>query len=89
MGETRRGFLAAMAGAFVVDPERALWVPGKRTISIPKDLNVEAELERSYREAVLTFQRFLAETYQVPPHLLFGRERASEIVGTGFFKQKC
>lgn len=32
----RRGFLTALVGAFVADPERALWVPGKKLISIPK-----------------------------------------------------
>lgn len=32
----RRSFLAALAGAFVADPERLLWVPGKKMISIPK-----------------------------------------------------
>lgn len=32
---TRRSFLAAVAAAFVVDPERLLWVPGKKLISIP------------------------------------------------------
>lgn len=34
----RRGFLAALAsatGAFALDPERALWVPGAKTISVP------------------------------------------------------
>lgn len=31
----RRSFLSALAAAFVVDPERALWVPGKKLISIP------------------------------------------------------
>ena len=33
----RRGFLAALAGAaaYALDPERALWVPGKKLISIP------------------------------------------------------
>jgi len=36
---TRRAFLgslAAAAAAFALDPERALWVPGAKTISIPK-----------------------------------------------------
>ncbi len=33
---TRRGFLAALIGAAVLDPERLLWVPGKKLISIPK-----------------------------------------------------
>lgn len=33
----RRGFFASLAGAsaFALDPERALWVPGAKTISIP------------------------------------------------------
>lgn len=33
---TRRGFLAALAASFVADPERLLWVPGAKMISIPK-----------------------------------------------------
>lgn len=32
----RRGFLGAIAAALVLDPERALWVPGAKKISIPK-----------------------------------------------------
>ena len=31
----RRGFISAMMGGFVADPERLLWVPGKKLISIP------------------------------------------------------
>jgi hypothetical protein len=31
----RRAFLASVAAALVLDPERALWVPGKKLISIP------------------------------------------------------
>lgn len=32
----RRGFLATLAAAFVApDPERLLWVPGARLISVP------------------------------------------------------
>lgn len=31
---SRRGFLAAIAGALFLDPERALWVPGKKLISV-------------------------------------------------------
>ena len=33
----RRSFLSTMlgAGAFALDPERALWVPGAKLISIP------------------------------------------------------
>jgi hypothetical protein len=32
---SRRGFLGALAAALVLDPERALWVPGAKLISIP------------------------------------------------------
>lgn len=32
---TRRSFLAAAASAFTLDPERALWIRGAKTISIP------------------------------------------------------
>ncbi len=35
----RRGFLGLFAGAVAgatLDPERALWIPGAKTISIPK-----------------------------------------------------
>ncbi len=31
----RRAFLSTLAGAFAFDPERLLWRPGKRLISIP------------------------------------------------------
>ena len=31
----RRGFFAALSG-FALDPERLLWTPGKKLISIPK-----------------------------------------------------
>jgi hypothetical protein len=33
---TRRSFLAALAAALALDPERMLWLPGKKLISIPK-----------------------------------------------------
>ena len=36
MESTRRNFLGCLAAALVLDPERALWVPGKKLISIPK-----------------------------------------------------
>jgi hypothetical protein len=32
----RRAFLAALAAGLVLDPERLLYVPGKKLISIPK-----------------------------------------------------
>ncbi len=33
----RRGFLGALLGAAVLDPEKLLWVPGKKMISIPAE----------------------------------------------------
>ena len=35
---SRRGFLSALAGAMVLDPEKLLWRPGAKTISIPKQM---------------------------------------------------
>lgn len=32
----RRGFLGALMATMVVDPEKLLWVPGKKLISIPE-----------------------------------------------------
>lgn len=44
----RRGFLsllgAAVSGA-VLDPERLLWVPGRKTISIPQPAPIQAAPE--------------------------------------------
>lgn len=37
----RRGFLASLLAATTVDPERLLWVPGRKTISIPKPFQLE------------------------------------------------
>ncbi len=37
----RRGFLGALFSALVLDPDRALWVPGKKLISIPKPRPLE------------------------------------------------
>jgi len=43
---TRRSFLAAAAAALVHDPERALWVPGAKLISIPAARPVECLIMR-------------------------------------------
>lgn len=32
----RRGFLGALAGALTLDPERLIWTPGAKLISIPR-----------------------------------------------------
>lgn len=47
---SRRAFLGMLAGAFVVDPERLLWVPGRKTISIPNPI-----LQPFYELEGLTF----------------------------------
>ena len=44
MDSTRRGFLASLAAALTLDPERLLWVPGKRVVSIPKPARVGVTL---------------------------------------------
>jgi hypothetical protein len=39
----RRGFLGSLAGfaaALTLEPEKALWVPGQKLISIPKPMPV-------------------------------------------------
>jgi hypothetical protein len=40
----RRGFLATLIAGAVLDPERLLWVPGKKLISIPKPPLVDPRL---------------------------------------------
>lgn len=37
----RRQLLKMLAGAMVMDPERLLWVPGKKMISIPAPLSLQ------------------------------------------------
>lgn len=48
----RRGFLAAMAAAFVVDPEKLLWRPGAKTFSIPK-LSMAVDMASGDSETVV------------------------------------
>jgi len=44
----RRAFLSAFLGAAVLDPEILLWVPGKKLISIPNDMEVRQVLSGCY-----------------------------------------
>lgn len=58
----RRGFMGALAGALALDPERLLWVPGKKLISVPKPTDhqdIIAYLQKRMDEALLTFQEEL------------------------------
>lgn len=54
----RRGFLGAMLGAVAgatLDPERLLWVPGRKVYSVPKlrDVNFEMIAELYVKPAML------------------------------------
>ncbi len=71
----RRGFLGSLAGfaaACTLDPERALWAPGAKTISVPKppklitfNVGDEITIEGRYRVSPITrrpmqdLQRFM------------------------------
>jgi hypothetical protein len=56
----RRGFLkrlaassTAVAGAFAIDPERLLWVPGAKTIFLPAEkplITGAAEVAKAYQD---------------------------------------
>jgi len=52
MNLSRRGVLAFLAAGLALDPERLLWVPGKKLISIPKPL-VDWNLIDSYEAAAM------------------------------------
>ena len=57
----RRGFLALLAGA-VLDPERLLWVPGRKVISIPAPTRTMEEVKlfidaREFSAALLIVHR--------------------------------
>jgi len=57
----RRGFLGALAAALVFDPERALWRPGEKLISIPKPRDLRSEAIARREEALK--QHFIVTTY--------------------------
>jgi hypothetical protein len=60
----RRSFLALLAASLTLDPEKALWLPGKKLVSIPKpptlspryltsDMILDAVLEHFSTESVI------------------------------------
>ena len=63
----RRSFLASLLTPLVLDPEKLLWVPGAKTIFIPKprQLNcytigyVHADIERTYLACMKAHKAFL------------------------------
>jgi hypothetical protein len=66
----RRGFLAALIGGATLDPERLLWRPGAKLISIPKVLGSpcwmalldangrEISCVGGYRRQLMDWERF-------------------------------
>lgn len=80
MNISRRGFLGALAAAFVADPERLLWVPGKKLISIPS-ITLEEEIpEPMYDEismtTLLSLQRDMPTENFFVDSAFFARQRA-------------
>ena len=54
----RRGFLSILgvvAATAVLDPERLLWVPGAKTISIARPQSIQDYIERCHEDAMRTF----------------------------------
>lgn len=64
---SRRGFLSSLAAAFILDPEKLLWKPGAKLISVP----VPSVIEPGYSVADVVY----AQLELVRPHLevLFSR----------------
>ena len=66
----RRLFLGAIASAFVADPERLLWTPGRKLISIPKPRGnvllmpeiIAVEMYRALQDQ-LVFARVVSREY--------------------------
>ncbi|HZT29741.1 MAG TPA: hypothetical protein VFA33_07660 [Bryobacteraceae bacterium] len=67
---TRRAFLAALAAAIGYDPERRLWVPGRKLISIPPPVCLPAPRGNQF----LTVEQISKMTLEVlERHLVFAR----------------
>ena len=61
---TRRALLASLAAAFVSDPERLLWKPGAKLISVPAP-------------RVLTVAELIDQAISELPHFTYGGEDAA------------
>ena len=66
----RRGFLGALAAALVLDPERALWVPGKKLISIPAKRDGWVDFDFRYLRPLI--ERYIREVEAI--NVAFARE---------------
>ncbi len=69
---TRRGIIGALLGAATMDPERLLWVPGQRVISIPKPVVIDYS-RYSYFEAFDAMNRVMVArvTCMPDPKLIY------------------
>ena len=68
----RRGFLGAIAGGLVLDPERLLWRPGRKLISIPKptlDAGECVGAERRYAKIREDWRRLPGNRWQMDRYL--------------------
>ena len=74
---TRRGLIGALLGAATMDPERLLWVPGAKVISIPKPV-VEKEFELEYLRDLMRphpgIDDYLRERYLKPAANMIAQE---------------
>ena len=52
----RRGFLSTLLGAAVLDPEKLLWVPGQKLISIPSVTVCQPQVVHAQTAHALTFE---------------------------------
>jgi hypothetical protein len=68
----RRAFIAALTGA-VLDPERLIWQPGRKTISIPSGGVFGGSYHTRDLKEVLGFPSH-SFTFTPNPHVLMGNE---------------
>ncbi len=83
---SRRGFLAGLAAAFVIDPEKLLFVPGKKTFSIPADPGVSLRYIVAWdpvRNVMMRSLDMIALTKVGAPHLPVPTGGCSSIVMSG------
>lgn len=72
----RRGFLGALLGSLALDPERALWIPGRKLISIPRPAEDWQGLYNAYTSNIAEAIRLSPKCPWVGPlpHIAFHRD---------------